>query len=213
MAGKNGTKLSRAEQKARRPQEILDAAFEEFAANGYAATRVEDIAARLGVTKGTVYLYFPTKEALFEALSEHMSTPFADIVNAVDSFEGSYADRLRSLVLFAVEKIANDRKPRELLRLGLAESVRFSGIVDRHHDEFIAPMLKATEAIIAQGAASGEFRDNLPSNAGEVVTSAVLHVAILRLMFEDRKSFDGAAFIETHLHLVLSGLLKHPSSG
>lgn len=57
-------KTSRAERKARRPDEILAAAFEQFAAEGYAATRVEDIAARLGITKGTIYFYFPTKEVL-----------------------------------------------------------------------------------------------------------------------------------------------------
>lgn len=59
-------KTSRAERKARRPDEILAAAFEQFAAEGYAATRVEDIAARLGITKGTIYFYFPTKEVLFQ---------------------------------------------------------------------------------------------------------------------------------------------------
>lgn len=208
MARKIGTGTSRAEQKARRPQEILDAAFEEFAANGYAATRVEDIAARLGITKGTVYLYFPAKDVLFEALFHHMSTPFTDIMASVDMFEGSSADRLRALVLLAVEKVANDQKPRELLRLALAESSRFPGIVDRHHDEFIAPVLNAVDAIIVEGIASGEFRDDLARNAYEVISSAVLHVAVIRLMFADRKPFDDAAFIETHLGLVIKGLLK-----
>ncbi|MFA5902282.1 MAG: helix-turn-helix domain-containing protein, partial [Hyphomicrobium sp.] len=59
---------TRARRKAERPNEILDAAFEEFALHGYAAARLEDVAARAGVTKGTIYVYFESKERVFEAL-------------------------------------------------------------------------------------------------------------------------------------------------
>ena len=58
-------RLTRAEQKALRPTQILEAAFQEFVEHGFTAARVEDIAERVGVTKGTVYVYFPTKEELF----------------------------------------------------------------------------------------------------------------------------------------------------
>lgn len=209
MMEKAAKKTSRAEQKARRPQEILESAFEEFTANGYAATRVEDVAARLGITKGTVYLYFPTKDALFEAMIRHMSRPFTDILASVDTLEGSSSDRLRALLLLAHKKIAADRKTRELLRLTLAEGARFPHIVDRHYDEFIAPLLGAVGALVDKGVASGEFRDGAAAKVPEVVTSSVLYVAVMRLMFADRRQADGAAFIEAHVDLALNGLLQH----
>lgn len=209
MMGKTAKKPTRAEQKARRPREILESAFEEFTANGYAATRVEDVAARLGITKGTVYLYFPTKDALFEAMIRHMSTPFTEILASVETLQGSYSERLRVLLLLAHEKIADDRKTRELLRLTLAEGARFPHIVDRHYDEFIAPLLGAVGALVDQGVSSGEFRDGAAASVPEVVTSSVLHIAVMRLMFADRKPIDGTGFIEAHVDLALNGLLKH----
>lgn len=208
MKEKAAKKTSRAEQKARRPLEILESAFEEFTANGYAATRVEDVAARLGITKGTVYLYFPTKDALFEAMIRHMSTPFTDILASVDTLEGSYSDRLRALLLLAHEKIADDRKTRELLRLTLAEGARFPNIVDRHFDEFIAPLLGAVRSLVDQGVSAGEFRGGAAASVPDVVTSSVLHVAVMRLMFADRRPIDGTAFIAAHLDIVLNGLLQ-----
>lgn len=208
MKEKAAKKSSRAEQKARRPLEILESAFEEFTANGYAATRVEDVAARLGITKGTVYLYFPTKDALFEAMIRHMSTPFTDILASVATLEGSYPDRLRALLLLAHEKIAGDRKTRELLRLTLAEGARFPNIVDRHYDEFIAPLLGAVRALVDQAVVAGEFRGGAAAEVSDVVASSVLHVAVMRLMFADRRPVEGTAFIAAHLDLVLNGLSK-----
>lgn len=205
---KTEKKTSRAEQKAKRPQEILEAAFEEFTVNGYAATRVEDVAARLGVTKGTVYLYFPTKDVLFEEMFRHMSTPFAHLLASVGTLEGSAADRLRALLLLAYKKIADDRKTRELLRLSLSEGTRFPDIVDRHHDEFIAPLIAAVRRLVEEGVASGEFREGAATRFPDVVASSILHVAVWRLMFADRKPIDGPAFIEAHFDLALNGLLR-----
>lgn len=208
MVEKIEKKISRAEQKARRPQEILEAAFEEFTANGYAATRVEDVAARLGVTKGTIYLYFPTKDELFESMSRHMSAPFSNLRASVAALEGSYSDRLRALFHLAYRTVVDDRRMRELLRLSLAEGARFPHIVDRHHDEFVAPLEDAVGTLIKQGVSSGEFRQTAATNAPAVVISPVLHATVLRLMLADRRSFDEAAFIEAHIDLALNGLLQ-----
>ena len=205
-------KASRAEQKARRPNEILEAAFEEFTAKGYAATRVEDVAARLGVTKGTIYLYFPTKDALFEAMFRHTSTPFADLLTAIDTLRGTCAERLRALLLLAYEKAANDRKTRQLLRLSIAEGTRFPEIVDRHYDEFIAPALAAVAALVGEGVKSGEFRKSAAAKMPEVLASSIFHITVWRLMFADRKPIDGMAFMETYIDMVMNGLLQRPGS-
>lgn len=208
MMRKTGKKTSRAERKARRPHEILEAAFEEFTRKGYAATRVEDVGARLGVTKGTIYLYFPTKDALFEAMSRRMLAPFTDVLTSAGTLKGSYAERLRTLLLLAYEKVADDRKTRELLRLSLAEGARFPVIVDRLHDEFIAPLHDAVGALVGQGVASGEFRQGAAASMPDVVVSSVLHITIWRLMFADRMPLNEPAFIEAHVDLALNGLLE-----
>jgi len=200
-------KTTRAEQKARRPQEILDAAFEEFALNGYAGTRVEDVAARLGVTKGTIYFYFPTKDALFEAMMKHISTPFVEMRASIGALEGSCAERLRAMLLFAYKKIVDDRKMREPLRLSLAEGTRFPHIVDQHYNEFIAPLVDIVAALVREGVETGEFRDAPASRTPEVIVSSVIHIVVWRLMFEDRRTIDEQAFIESHIDMVLRGLI------
>jgi AcrR family transcriptional regulator len=203
-------KISRAEQKARRPQEILEAAFEEFTAKGYVGTSVEDVATRLGVTKGTIYVYFPTKDALFEAMIHHISTPFVDLRASLNTLTGTCSERLRALLLLSYEKVGNDRRQRELLRLALAEGTRFPDIIDRHHDQVIAPLLAAIGSLLEQGVASGEFRQGPAASVPEVIISSIIHLDLLRLMFADRRPLNEAAFIEAHVDLILQGLLRHP---
>lgn len=211
MSTKAVGKLTRAETKARRPLEILDAAFEEFVEKGYAATRIEDVAARLDVTKGTIYLYFANKEVLFEEVVRHVSSLFADLTIAIDRLEGSYTERLRGTLRLGYEKIAGDRRARELLRLSLAEGARFPHIVDRHHDEFIAPLVDAVHGVVVEGVAAGEFRDSAVTRMSDVVVSSLMHMSVWRLLFAERRPLDEAAFIEAHLDLVLKGLLRAPS--
>ncbi|MGZ2488115.1 AcrR family transcriptional regulator [Rhizobium pisi] len=203
-----GKKTSRAERKARRPHDILEAAFEEFATKGYAATRVEDVATRLGITKGTVYLYFPTKDVLFQDMFRHASTSSADLSTAVGSLRGSCADRIRALLLIAFENTANDRKTRELLRLSVAEGARLPEMVDCRHELFIAPTLAALTALVEEGVKSGELRQDTAADTPDVLASLIFHVAVWRLMFADRKPIDGRALMEAHIDLAMNGLLR-----
>jgi AcrR family transcriptional regulator len=207
MMKRIGKKTSRAERKARRPREILKAAFEEFAANGYAAARVEAVATRLGITKGTVYLYFPTKDVLFQEMFRHATTSSADLSTAIGSLRGSCADRIRALLLIAYENTANNRKTRELLRLSIAEGTRLPEMVDCRHELFIAPTHAALTALVEEGVKSGEFRKGAMADTPAVLASAIFHVAVWRLMFADRKPIDGTGFMEAHIDLVMNGLL------
>jgi AcrR family transcriptional regulator len=201
-------KTSRAERKARRPHEILEAAFEEFAAKGYAATRVEDIATRLRITKGTVYLYFPTKDDLFQEMFRHASTSSADLSTAIGSLRGSCADRIRDLLLIAYENTANDRKTRELLRLSVAEGTRLPEMVDCRHELFIAPTLAALTALVEEGVKSGELRHDTATDTPDVLASSISQIAVWHLMLADRKPIDGRALMEAHINLVMNGLLR-----
>ncbi|HEY0276389.1 MAG TPA: TetR/AcrR family transcriptional regulator [Paenirhodobacter sp.] len=206
MAADPETKRTRAEQKARRPQEILDAAFEEFVARGFAATRVEDIASRVGVTKGTVYLYFPTKEVLFEETMRHTSAPLADLQAFIDTAEGTCRVRMHALLCLAYEKVADDRKTREQMRLAVAEGARFPGIIDRHYAEFVAPLINAIRMLLDEGIKSGEFRQGAASRQPDLVVGPLIHVIFWRLLFANRKAIDMTEYIDGHWDLIMNGL-------
>ncbi|MBX4867566.1 TetR/AcrR family transcriptional regulator [Rhizobium bangladeshense] len=204
-------KITRAEQKALRPIQILDAAFEEFVRCGFAGTRVEDIAERVGVTKGTVYVYFETKETLFEAMINHFSVPFQELLAITDELSGSATERLKSILSLLYEQIAEDRTTRELVRLVIAEGQRFPDLIDRHHDEFIAPIIAKIDSLIVEGMASGEFRQ-IPVEFSDMVVAPILTRTVLRLIFDDRRDPipNKEAFLRTYFDLLFNGLLAKP---
>lgn len=198
---------TRARRKAERPTEILDAAFEEFVKSGYAATRLEDVAARASVTKGTIYFYFETKERVFDEMIRHKSRAFfPELESYAETLEGSYNARLRSLIVFVYRKIAEDRSSRETLRFLIAEGTRFPDLVDRHHDEFVRPVIDQFRKLIETGVAAGEFRAS-PANAfTEIVMSPALLLSVWSLLFGNRKQIDVAVFTDASIDLFMKGL-------
>jgi AcrR family transcriptional regulator len=197
----------RARRKAERPAEILDAAFEEFVKNGYAATRLEDVAARAGVTKGTIYFYFETKERVFDEMIRYKSQDFfPELGSYAEKLEGSYNSRLRSLIVFVYRKIAEDRTSRETLRFLIAEGSRFPDLVDRHYEEFMRPVMDQFQKVIEAGVAAGEFRASPASTFTEIVMSPALLLSVWSLLFGTRKQIDVAVFTDASIDLIMQGL-------
>lgn len=189
-----------------RPLQILDAAFEEFKKRGFTATRVEDIAERVGVTKGTVYVYFDTKEKLFEAMVEHVSTPFRE---AFDRYEDTATDpiqRIENLLAFLFDHIVDNAQMRELLRFIVAEGPKFPDLVDRHHEMLMEPVFSRVDAILDDGVSQGKFREKPPELA-KVVVSPIVGMVVFRLIFDDRRPVDRKGLLETHLGLLLHGIV------
>lgn len=199
------SKLTRAEQKALRPRQILEAAFQEFIARGFTATRVEDIAKRVGVTKGTVYLYFETKELLFEETIRYMSVPLTDIVKDGEILGESPAEQLVALVHILYRHIHGDDRSREVMRLVIAEGHKFPDIVQRHEEEFINPVVNRIEKILSQGAAAGQFRA-LPARFAELIAAPIVTRTVLRLIMGERADADHEDYIRAHIDLLLNGL-------
>lgn len=197
----------RAQRKAERPKEILDAAFEVFVEHGYAATRVEDIAERIGVTKGTVYFYFETKERLFEETLRHASVSFADVSAYCRTLQGPYAERIKAFVRMVYARIATDRNSRELLRFVIADGPRFPQMVDRHCAEQIEPMFAAAGELFQAGVAAGELRDSPMLKFPEICLGPSILMIISHLIFADRKTQDIEGFIDGHIDLLLNGML------
>jgi AcrR family transcriptional regulator len=184
----------RAQRKAQRPQEILEAAFEEFVECGYVATRVEDVASRVGVTKGTIYFYFETKEKLFEEMIRHISVPFSDISAGARNLSGSYSERIRMFIRLLYDRIVMDRNTRELLRFVLTE-------------EFIVPFKAAARDILEAGVAAGEFRDGPAIKIPDAAIGATMMLSVWQMLFADRKPQDVEAFFEAHVDVILHGLV------
>ncbi|TCU20396.1 TetR/AcrR family transcriptional regulator [Rhizobium sullae] len=199
-------KLTRAEQKARRPAQILDAAFEEFVERGYVATRVEDIAERVGVTKGTIYVYFETKEQLFEAMIRHISVPFEDLLASAHELSGTCSERLVSLIVLLYDRIVENRRLRELMRFVIAEGSRFPQVVDRHHEEFIDPLNAHLQSLIDEGVKHGEFRP-APAAFADAVAAPAIAMLVFKLIFADRRILDKTTYLEAHVDLILHGLM------
>lgn len=201
------TPRPRSRRKAERPAEILDAAFMEFVKDGYAATRLEDVAKRAGVTKGTIYFYFETKERVFEEMIRHVARPvFSELDDFASTLEGPYRGRLRALIGFLYNRIAEDQVPREVFRFMIAEGGRFPELVDRHYEEFVRPLIDRLREVVAAGVAAGEFRATAALEFPDIFMSPALMLNLWTLLFGKRRQIDLNAFIEAHFDLLMDGL-------
>jgi AcrR family transcriptional regulator len=203
---------SRARRKEQRPQEILDAAFEAFSERGFAATRLEDVAALAGVTKGTIYVYFETKEKLFEAMvRQYSSRMLADADAMLAATKGSSRKRLEAFLAFVYLRCARNRAGREIIRFIVTESKRFPRLVEENYRDFIAPTMLLVGDLLAEGAANGEFRENVTREAAEIILAPMVFLSILRLILDDGLKIDEDAYVAAHIDLALHGLLAPTS--
>src|SRR6202047_4387120 len=150
---------TRRRRKAERPKEILEAAFEEFSRSGYAATTLDQVAERAGVTKGTIYVYFESKEHLFISMVREAVKATMDTVEDIfERHDGSTADLLREQFSFIYDHIVQDRRRREVVRMLIAEASRFPALADRYHQEIHLPCLDLLKKAIQRGIDRGEIR-------------------------------------------------------
>ncbi len=191
---------------------IVEAAFAVFRDSGFTAARMEDVARRAGVAKGTVYLYFTDKQALFEAVIGAMILPRVDHVEAVVQAAAVPAEeRLRGLIRFVYDQLV-DSERREVVRMVIAESARFPAIAAFYHREVIVRARAALTALVAQGIAEGTFADGPVARQPIILIGPALMAMTWRLVFEPIEALDRAAFLEAHEALILHGLMKAPAA-
>jgi AcrR family transcriptional regulator len=189
-----------------RMRQILAAAMAEFVEKGYAATRIDDVAARAGLSKGGVYLHVKSKEELFRALIRAAIKPrVVDITARVTGGDASPLDALMMLVEGAFTMIA-DPAARSVLRLVLSEAPRFPDIAAFYHAEIVAPAMETVRGLIAAGVASGAFRPGPLTDAPQLVIAPVLVTGLWLMLFEERQPIDIAAMKAGH-RAMLEGLL------
>lgn len=197
-------------QKEQRPGQILEAAFAEFAENGYAAARVEDVARRVGVTKGAIYFYFPSKEELFKAACRsHMLPLFERIERLPDELTGSAAGLLRAILELVYRDLVSSPRSREFIRLMIGEGSRVPELVEFYRAELIDRGNSALRKALAQGVASGEFRADaaeLLAETPEILVAPAVLATITRIMLGDARAPDAERQMRAHLAVVLDGI-------
>ncbi len=148
----------RERRKEARPGELLAAALDLFVEKGFAATRAEEVAQRAGVSKGTLFLYFPSKEELFKAVvREHIGGTIRDAFSEVGSFPGTSAELVHYLMHQWWERYGNT-KASGISKLMMSESNNFPELAEFYQQEVIIPGHQLIEKVIQRGIQSGEFR-------------------------------------------------------
>src|SRR5437868_13352880 len=148
----------RERRKQARPGELLDAALDLFVEKGFAATRAEEVAARAGVSKGTLFLYFPSKEELFKAVvRENISGRFREWNEEFKTFDGTTADMIRYCMKVWWERVGATRAS-GITKLIISEARNFPDIAAFYHDEVIKPGEELIRRILQRGVDTGEFQ-------------------------------------------------------
>ncbi len=193
--------------KSERLQGILAAALSEFYEHGFAAARLDSIAERAGVAKGTIYLYFSSKEVLFEAAVREVISPIIEKIESVSMCpSGSASDLLEQMITtFYREVVATER--RRLLRLLISEGPRFPAIVSFYHAEVVARAMAALRNILSYGIERKEFRETAAATFPQAVFGPALAGAVWKILFDEVDPIDVEGLRKAHLDVVLRGIL------
>ena len=198
----------RQRRKEARPAELTAAALELFVEKGFAGTRLEDVAARAGVSKGTLYLYFDSKEALFKAVIQEGIVPILEAgAGMVDSFTGSSSDLLRGLIREWWLRIGSTSLA-GVPKLMISEAGNFPELATYYNDTVITRGRKLMRRILQRGIAAGEFRAVDIETAIDVIFAPVLMMLVWRYSLGacGCGSHDPDSYLRTHLDLALNGL-------
>ncbi|MDH3611645.1 MAG: TetR/AcrR family transcriptional regulator [Gammaproteobacteria bacterium] len=186
-----------------RPQEITAAAFAAFAEKGYAATRVDEVAKRAGVSKGLLYLYFKTKEELFKAVVRSLVMPRVDALTAsIDTTELSAEEFLRGPFLDFVKKLPGSPVS-VVIRLLIAEGPKHPDLVQFYWDNVVSRGLATITELLERGVANGEFRRSAVNDMPHLVIMPVVFSVVFKLLFEEQ-TLDTDKLIETQLELLIA---------
>jgi TetR/AcrR family transcriptional regulator len=207
------TPHKRERRKQDRPGELLEAALDLFVEKGYAATRVEEVAARAGVSKGTLFLYFPSKEDLFKAVvRENVVAPVTQGAAEVAQFQGSSSELLEWMMLQWWRRYGAT-KASGISKLVMSEASNFPDLADFFRTEVITPAHALVRSALQRGIDRGEFR--------AVHVELTLHSVMSPLLFlvmwkhsmgpccPSHEQIDPEAFISQHAQLLARGLSPH----
>jgi AcrR family transcriptional regulator len=192
---------SRAERAAERRAAIIDAALDEFIARGFTATRLDDVATRAGVAKGTIYLHFKDKESMFEELIRTALVPLIGRLQAPPPIGGSVRDTIEGFARSFVQEVAGTRRG-DIVRLIVAEGPRFPAIADFYYREVVSRGLAAMRGLIELGVARGEIAQKNLAGFPQIVVAPAIVAVIWQSLFSRHAPLDATEMLRVHLDLI-----------
>jgi len=210
------TTPTRQRRKQTRPQELLDAALDLFVEKGFAATRSEEVARHAGVSKGTLYLYYPSKEELFKAVvRQNLSALIAEGIELAGAFEGSSSELLVALMTTWWERVGNTRAA-GIHKIVLAEVRNFPELAQFYADEVVGPADRLFSGAVQRGIDRGEFRALPVHEVAHALMAPMIFLALHRHSIgacpAHGADVDPVAVLRTQLELVLRGLEVRPAA-
>src|SRR5499433_3542817 len=191
----------RAERQAQRREAILAAALDEFAARGFAATRLDDVARRADVAKGTIYLHFRDKESLFQELVRAMLSPLVDTIEAAALRDLP----IRALVDMIVDVFVNEiygTRRKDVIRLVIAEGSRFPKLAEFYYREVIARVLPVVRARLTLAVERGELPHDALARFPQLLVAPALVSIIWNALFGRLAPLDVRELMRAHLEVL-----------
>lgn len=198
------TRSRRRQASEARRQAVLDAALDVFVADGFAAARLDDIATRAGVAKGTIYLFFADKEDLFEQVVLGAVGPvLADLAETVDRAAAPIDILLGRLFGIFQREVLGTRR-REVLRLIIAEGAKFPRIAEFYHREVVSKGLAMFSTMATRAYERGELSSDALARFPHLLFGPLLVSVVWRSLFEPFQSLDVDGLLSAHRDLLLA---------
>jgi AcrR family transcriptional regulator len=205
----------RERRKEARPRELLDAALALFVEKGFTATRSEEVAARAGVSKGTLFLYFQSKEDLFKAvIRENIGSLFPAWFEELDTFEGSTAEMVKYAMNVWWERVGNTPAS-GIAKLVISEAQNFPDVAAFYQADVVVPGTQLLQRILQRGVDSGEFQ---AMNTHKAVYALIAPMIFLMMWKHSMGAcaasaqiIDPQEFIHMHIDMLLNGMLTRKS--
>ncbi|MEN4567630.1 TetR/AcrR family transcriptional regulator [Pantoea agglomerans] len=200
----------RRRRKESRPSEIIDAATDVFAEKGYAGTNLNEVAKRAGIAKGTLYIYFETKEDLFRAVARAAFTANLEGMEKAAADVGKPVRHLIPALLQAAAKgPANSRIP-AIARMVISESRQFPDIASIWHDNVVARVLNMLSGVLEEGQKRGEVRPGNPRLQAMSIVGPMVTATLFREIFAEDSELrpELESLAKSHTDIILRGLLN-----
>jgi len=191
----------RAERQAQRREAILSAALDEFAARGFAATRLDDVARRAGVAKGTIYLYFRDKESLFQDLVRAMLSPIIARLEAAPAAEVPARMAVEAIADMFVREVFGTRR-KDVIRLIITEGHRFPKLADIYYHEVIERVMPIVRALMARAATRGELPNDALARFPQLLIAPAMVALIWNGLFYRFAPLDVRELLRAHIAML-----------
>jgi AcrR family transcriptional regulator len=196
-----GWQDARVARRGKRRAAILAAALEEFAARGFADTRLDDVARRARIAKGTIYLYFRDKETLFQDLVREMLSPLVGTIEAAPLRDLPIRAVVEMIVDVFVNEIYGTRR-KDVIRLIISEGPRFPKLAEVYYREVIARVLPVLRARLALAVERGELRHDALARFPQLLVAPALVAIIWNGLFGRFAPLDVAELMRAHLDVL-----------